>query len=50
MSHKLFSKMKMLVGHSKEGDYYTSPSGEWLYTGHTKKDFKNSKFWKWLGK
>ena len=43
-------KRKFLVGHGHKGDYYKSPSGEWLYSGQSKEDWENPKYWRWLGK
>lgn len=51
MSHKMNpAKMKMvMVGHSKEGDYYVCKKGwSWLYTGTKKIHWTDSKYWKRL--
>jgi hypothetical protein len=46
---KMPQKVGMLVGHAKEGDYYNSEKGNFLYTGTKKEDWENPKCWKSLG-
>jgi len=39
----------MLVGHAKEGDYYHSEKGNFLYTGTKKEHWQNPEYWEALG-
>lgn len=40
-------KIKMMTGHTKHYDVYETPSNEiYIYTGHSKKQWNNPRYWK----